>query len=75
MVSQGDEMIDSEYAGRSDFRSSSFCSSGGCVEVALLPDGRVAVRDGKDPQRSAHFYSVGEWRDFVAGVKKGEFDF
>jgi len=68
-------MIDSEYAGSPDFRSSSFCSSGGCLEVAQLPDGRVAVRDGKDPRRSAQFYSVVEWRAFIAGVKKGEFDF
>jgi hypothetical protein len=27
------------------FRRSSRCSSGGCVEVALLPDGGAVVRD------------------------------
>lgn len=58
-----------------EFRTSSFCTSGGCVEVAQLPDGRVAVRDSKDGVKPAHIYSADEWRDFIAGVKNGEFDF
>jgi hypothetical protein len=57
------------------FRTSSFCSSGGCVEVALLPAGGVAVRDSKDSSPSVQLYSAAEWRDFVAGVKNGEFDY
>jgi hypothetical protein len=57
-----------------DFRSSSFCGTGGCVEVAALADGRVAVRDSKDRDRSMQVYSAAEWRAFVAGVKNGEFD-
>jgi len=57
------------------FRVSSFCTSTSCVEVALLSDGRVAVRDSKDKSKPAQIYSAGEWRDFVAGVKGGEFDF
>jgi ABC-type amino acid transport substrate-binding protein len=44
------------------------------VEVALLADGRVAVRDGKNPERDPQFYSAAEWQDFIAGVKNGEFD-
>ena len=56
------------------FRTSSFCTSGGCVEVAVLGGGQIAVRDSKDPSRPAHIYSSAEWRDFVAGVKNGEFD-
>jgi hypothetical protein len=57
------------------FRVSSFCNGGGCVEVALLPCGGVAVRDGKDTGRPALNYTEREWRDFIAGVKNGEFDF
>lgn len=57
------------------FRTSSFCSAGGCVEVALLSSGEVAVRDSKAPAASTLRYSAREWRDFVAGVKNGEFDF
>jgi Domain of unknown function (DUF397) len=56
------------------FQASSFCTSGGCVEVARLPDGQVVVRDGKDGAKPAHIFSADEWRDFVTGVKNGEFD-
>lgn len=59
------------------FRASSYCGNGGgsCVEVAALPDGRISVRDSKDRGKPPHFFTLGEWRDFVAGVKAGEFDF
>jgi transcriptional regulator with XRE-family HTH domain len=49
-------------------------NGGSCVEVAPLPDGRVAVRDTKDRTRPAQLYSAAEWAAFVAGVKAGEFD-
>jgi hypothetical protein len=63
---------DSSAAGVS-WRTSSFCSTGACVAVAVADDS-VMVRDSKDPQRPALVYSTQEWRDFVAGVKSGEFD-
>jgi hypothetical protein len=53
--------------------TSSFCGGGSCVEVALLADG-VALRDTKDRGKPAHVFTATEWRDFVAGVKNGEFD-
>lgn len=34
-----------------DFRISSFCTGGGCVEVGHAPDA-VIVRDAKDPLRA-----------------------
>lgn len=58
-----------------DYRVSSFCSGGGCVEVGRLPGGGVAVRDAKDPERAAALeFTREEWVAFVAGVKNGEFD-
>jgi hypothetical protein len=58
-----------------EYRISSYCSVGACVEVGQTPDGRMVVRDGKDPQRSASLvFDRDEWRAFVAGVKAGEFD-
>jgi Domain of unknown function (DUF397) len=50
------------------------CSASGCVEVAQLPGGRVALRDSKDVQRPAHVFDAAEWLAFIAGVKNGEFD-
>lgn len=78
---KGDELHTGDVHGgvmRADgelgFRVSSFCNGGTCVEVAPLADGHVAVRSGQ-LGRPTLVYSAGEWRDFVAGVKNGEFDF
>jgi Domain of unknown function (DUF397) len=56
-----------------EFRTSSFCSGGACVEVGMLPRGAVAVRDSKDRMQELVF-TPEEWAAFVAGVKNGEFD-
>ncbi len=46
----------------------------GSVEVAMLPDGAVALRDGSDPDGQVHVYTAEEWDAFVKGVHAGEFD-
>lgn len=58
-----------------EFRTSSFCNLGDCVEVGRAPDGSTIVRDTKDPERRTSLvFTEGEWSAFVAGVKGGEFD-
>lgn len=58
-----------------DFRISSFCTGGGCVEIGRLTGGPVTVRDSKDPERRTSLtFTQEEWAAFVAGVKQGEFD-
>lgn len=58
-----------------EFRTSSFCNLGDCVEVGRAADGAVVVRDTKDLLRTTSLeFTPQEWRDFVAGVKAGEFD-
>ncbi|MEV0294293.1 DUF397 domain-containing protein [Nocardia sp. NPDC050710] len=44
------------------------------VEVALLPDGHVGLRDGKNPDGHVLIFTPGEWAAFTAGVQDGEFD-
>lgn len=56
------------------FRSSRRCSSGGCVEVALLPDGGAAVRDSIDRTQEPLACGKREWLRFISCVKNGEFD-
>lgn len=56
-----------------EYRVSSFCSFGDCVEVGQLPGGSVSVRDTKNRASSLTF-TPEEWSAFVAGVKNGEFD-
>jgi len=50
------------------------CSSDGCVEVAHLTGGSVAVRDSKNAHLAPHLFDREEWAAFIAGVKNGEFD-
>jgi hypothetical protein len=56
-----------------EFKTSSFCSGGDCVEVGMLPRGEVAVRDTKDRSRELVF-GTEEWATFVAEVKSGALD-
>ena len=56
-----------------EYRTSSFCSGGDCVEVGMLQGGVVAVRDTKDRSQELVFSSQ-EWAMFVAEVKRGAFD-
>jgi hypothetical protein len=60
------------------WRKSSFSGSGGsgdgCVEVAFLAGGDIALRDSKDPACVPHVFTPYEWECFVAGVHAGEFD-
>jgi len=57
-----------------EFRTSSYCNFGNCVEVGRTPDGAVLVRDTKDRAQQALSFTDEEWAAFVAGGKAGEFD-
>jgi Domain of unknown function (DUF397) len=63
----------SETASAASWKTSSRCGSGTCVAVKI--DGAaVRVRDTKDSDSAVLTFTPAEWRDFVAGVKLGEFD-
>jgi hypothetical protein len=56
------------------WQRSSFCSANSCVEVASLPDGGTAVRDGKASGISPVLvFTTEEWTAFLSGVRAGEF--
>lgn len=40
-----------------------------CVQVARLP-GEVRVRDSKDPRGPALAFTLTEWAEFIAGLKR-----
>lgn len=50
------------------------CSTDGCVEVAHLPGGMVAIRDSKDLAKAPHVFDSQEWEAFVLGVRSGDFE-
>jgi hypothetical protein len=56
------------------YAKSSFSGTGGCVEVRILADGMIGLRDSKDISKPPHVFTEREWHAFVAGVRAGEFD-
>lgn len=56
------------------FRKSGGSDTGGCVEVAAVPGGGVQVRDTKNREGGIQAYTDHEWRVFIEGAKRGEFD-
>ena len=54
------------------WQRSSFCSAGGCPEVARR-GGRVEIRDSQR-QAEVAWFSEEDWALFLAAVKAGEFD-
>ena len=70
----GDRQDRPPSVGLSWIKSSFSFSNGNCVEVASLPDGRVGVRDSKDPSGPVLQFTPGEWHAFLGGARNGEFD-
>jgi hypothetical protein len=57
-----------------EFRTSSFCTGGGCVEIGHTPDGSTLVRDSKDPHRVTELVlAPAAWAAFLDGVRHGDF--
>ena len=57
-----------------DWRKATASGTNGCVEVAPMPDGGVAVRDSKDQAGPVLEFTRHEWVSFLDGMAKGEFD-
>jgi hypothetical protein len=55
-------------------KSSLSHANGNCVEVADLPGRQVGMRDSKDADGPVLQFPAEEWRAFLSGVRKGEFD-
>lgn len=55
-------------------KSSLSFSNGNCVEVTNLPGSQVGVRHSKHTQGPVLRFTPDEWRAFLGGVRKGEFD-
>ncbi len=52
------------------WRKSRFSNpSGNCVEIARLPDRRVAVRDSRDPGGPALIFAPAAWSAFLRAIR------
>jgi hypothetical protein len=56
-----------------DWKKSSFCSEGNCIEVRVAGDS-VLLRDSQQPDAHPFRCSLGDWQAFIQGAKAGEFD-
>jgi Domain of unknown function (DUF397) len=60
---------------RAVWRKSARSNNGGaCVEVATNLPGIVAIRDSKDPDGPALTFSSDDWRTFIRGLKRQQFN-
>ena len=56
------------------WKAAASSNNGSCVEVAVLPDGGVAVRDSKDREGAVLQFTQAEWVAFATGMAAGDFD-
>ncbi|MGH3933239.1 MAG: DUF397 domain-containing protein [Pseudonocardiaceae bacterium] len=57
------------------WRKASFSEmEGNCVEVAALPENRVAVRNSNHPDEAVLYFTRPELAAWIKGVRAGEFD-
>ena len=61
-------------AGPAWIKSSMSYANNNCVEVSELEQGAVGVRNSRDREGPVLRFTPEEWRAFISGVRKGEFD-
>jgi hypothetical protein len=65
---------DDDLTGAVWFKSTYSNTGGNCVEVCAATPNAVAVRDSKDATGPQLAFSRQVWSQFVAGIKRREFD-
>jgi hypothetical protein len=67
------ERVDPSSPDGLTWRISRHCNGGTCIRVASSGN-VVFVGDSKDPGGPVLSYTKNEWRGFVAGIKRGDYD-
>jgi hypothetical protein len=65
--------VHADLAGVAWRKASASESANGCLEVAFLDDGRVALRDNEDPANPPFVVTRHVWECFLDGAANGEF--
>lgn len=67
-------MVEPDWASAEWRKSGRSSNQGGnCVEVAVVGD-LIGLRDSKNPAGGVLVFARDRWRDFLAGIRNGEFD-
>ena len=64
----------SDFPSAVDYKISSYCSFGNCVEVGRSPEGAVVVRDTKDRAQEALTFTDEERQNFARLLESGFVD-
>ncbi len=67
-------MPDPDIANARWVKASASSGSSGCVEIAHIGDGQVALRDSKHRGDMPFVFTRHEWDCFLDGARNGEFD-
>jgi hypothetical protein len=54
-----------------EWRKSSRCDSGACLEVAVIDNG-ILVRDSKNSAGPVLRFGRSEWNAFIEGIRQGD---
>ncbi len=60
-------------SGDLEWRISRTCESGACIMIARQGDS-VVFGNSTQPNGPTYAYTATEWKEFIAGVKLGDFD-
>lgn len=66
-------VVGGQSASEPIWRTASRCDGGACMEIGTL-GGAILIRNSADPDDARLTMSRGEWLEFVAGVKDGNYD-
>ncbi|MBN6056623.1 DUF397 domain-containing protein [Nonomuraea sp. RK-328] len=70
-----EEVIKEEIANPIGWVTASSGQGGDCLAAKHLSDGRVALRDTEQPDMEPWVVRRAVWDKFIAGAKRGLFDF
>ena len=65
--------MDSSHLGGLEWRRSSRCDGGACIEVGKL-DAMIIIRDTGEPGHTPLVVSQNVWQVFVSRIQAGHFD-
>ncbi|MGP4016465.1 DUF397 domain-containing protein [Saccharopolyspora sp. 5N708] len=68
-------MLDEHALPTAGWRKSSYSGGGGvgggnCVEIATVIDGRIAIRDSKNPDAGVLFFTRAQVASWIKGLKR-----